>query len=140
MKRNFLLLCVFFLTSCTASDFSDNSACPLRSGRKVIVQFEYDSAELNEKAVRKLESIAKEVKEKNQYVCFWGRLSYQGVPSGQALGAIDRARNTEAIFLKEGVDPAKMYIGISADEPRIGFSKPQKAADERHILDLLIGN
>jgi len=140
MKRNFLLLSAFFLSSCVSETFQSNTACPIKSGQQISVSFEYGSAELNKEAVQKIKKIAERVKEKDLYVCFLGRLSYQGVPSNQALGAVDRARNTAAIFLKEGVEPTKIYIGMSAETPRIGFSKPQMAADEEHMLDLLIGN
>ena len=139
MKRNFLLLSAFFLSSCVSDAFQMNASCPITSGKQVSVLFEYDSAELNEKAVKQLKNIAREAQRKNQFVCFLGRLSYQGVPSNQALGAVDRARNVAAIFLEEGVKPTKIYIGISAENPRIGLSKPQTAADEEHVLNLLIG-
>lgn len=139
MKRNFLLLCAFFLTSCASDTFRQNSSCPISGGKHISVQFEYNSAELNEDAVKRLKEIAQEVRRENKFVCFLGKLSYRGVPSNQALGAVDRARNTAAIFLKEGVKPRKIYIGISAEDPQIGFKNPQTAADEEHTLDLLVG-
>lgn len=138
MKRNFLLLCVFFLCSCASADFKANSPCPFDQGRHVSVLFEYGSAELNEKAVKQLQDVAREVRRDNSFVCFLGRLSYHGTPSGQALGAIDRIKNTSAVFIKEGVDPTKLYIGMNAEDPQIGLSQPQTAADEKHVLDLLI--
>ena len=140
MKRNFLLLCVFFLCSCSSDSFQNNTGCPVKSGQTVTVSFEYGSAELNEKAVQQVKEIAQNVKENNQYVCFLGRLSYQGVPAYQAVGAIDRAKNTAALFLKEGVDPTRIYIGILAEKARIGLSKPLRAVDEEHVLNVLIGN
>ena len=140
MKRNFLLLCAFFLMSCSSDAFQSNTSCPIASGKQISVQFEYGSAELNEKSVKQLEKIAQEAYQENQFVCFLGRLSYQGVPSNQALGSVDRAKNVAAIFLKEGVKPTKIYMGITAENQRIGLSKPQRATDEDHVLDLLIGN
>lgn len=139
MKRKFLLLSAFFLSSCSAGSFQTDAGCPIEQGKQTTVLFEYGSAELNEKAVQKLKKIAQDAQINGHFVCFLGRLSYQGVPAGQALGAIDRIKNTAAIFLAEGVDPTKIYIGISAERPRIGFSKPQTAADEEHTLDLWIG-
>ncbi len=138
MKRNFLLLSVFFLISCTSDVFQDNAGCPIKQGRQITLEFEYNSAELNEKAVSKLKKIARKARERSSFVCFLGRLAYQGVPSGQALGAMDRVKNTAAIFLKEGVNPAQIYIGMAPENPRIGFSKPQNAEEEKHTLNLLI--
>ena len=139
MKRNFLLLSAFFLTSCHSDDFRTNTGCPVENGKQVSVLFEYGSAELNEKAVTQIKKIAQNVKKDNQYVCFLGRLSYQGVPSYQALGAIDRIKNTVAVFLNEGVEPTRIYMGFAAENARIGFSEPQNAGQEEHKLDLLIG-
>ena len=139
MKRNFLLLCAFFLTSCSSAPFYENTGCPVENGKQISVLFEYGSAELNETAVQQIKKIAQNVKKDNQYVCFLGRLSYQGGASYQALGAIDRIRNTAAVFLSEGVDPMQIYMGIASETPRIGFSEPQTANQEEHKLDLLIG-
>ena len=100
MKRNFLLLGVFFLMSCSSDVFQDNAGCPVKQGQQITVEFEYNSAELNEKAVQELKKIAQKVRKKGAIVCFLGRLAYQGVPSGQALGAMDRVRNTAAFFLQ----------------------------------------
>ena len=140
MKRFFLILSSFFLCSCVSDDFFMDSGCPVLGKKEVSVLFEYGSAQLNEKAVEQIKEIARDVKERGDYVCFLGRLSYQGVPSGQALGAVDRARNVAAIFLKEGVKPTRIYIGIAPEKPKVGFSKPQTAADEDHTMKLLIGN
>ena len=139
MKRNFLLLGIFFLSACASDDFPLNSDCPVSYGQLVDVQFEYGSAELNEKAVQQMKEIAKEARENDSFVCFLGRLSYRGVPSFQATGALDRVKNTAAIFLKEGVEPANIYIGMKAENPKTGFSNPQTAAQEEHILNILVG-
>ena len=140
MKRNFLLLCAFFLSSCASEAFQNNTSCPISGGKQISVLFEYGSAELNEESVKQLKKIAQEAYQENQFVCFLGRLSYQGVPSNQALGSVDRAKNVAAIFLKEGVKPTKIYMGMSAENPRIGLSSPLRATDEEHVLNILVGN
>lgn len=139
MKRKFLLLIAFFLLSCSSAPFYANTGCPLKDGKRISVLFEYNSAELNETAVMQIKKIARNVKKENHYVCFLGRLSYRDVPSVQASGAMDRIRNTAAVFLNEGVSPKQIYVGIAADNPEIGFAEPQTAAEEKHKLDLLIG-
>ena len=139
MKRNFLLSCAFFLSSCASDEFAVNAHCPISFGREISVRFEYGSAELNEAAVLKLKEIARNAREKNDYVCFLGKLSYRGAPSVQALGAVDRVKSTTAVFLNERVDPTKIYVGISAGMPRIGFSEPQTMAREDHYLSIRIG-
>ena len=140
MKRNFLLLSAFFLSSCALDNYQLNSQCPVAYGREFSVRFEYGSAELNENAVRELTAIAAEAKEKNASVCFLGKLSYRGVPSSQALGAIDRVKETAAIFLRQGVSPDKLFIGLYPQKGQFGFKNPQTAGDEKHLLNILIGN
>lgn len=139
MKRNFLLLSAFFLCSCASDDFRLNSGCPVVSGKKISVLFEFGSAEMNEKAIGQIKKIAENVRKNDDYVCFMGRLNYQGVPAYQAEGALFRIKNTAALFLKEGLKPEKLYIGIGAQTPRIGLQQPQTAAAEEHKLELLIG-
>ena len=139
MKRTFLLLSAFFLNSCAADEFQANARCPIRSGHEISVQFEYGSAELNEKAVQKITEIAREVLKKDDFVCFLGGVSYRGVPALKAKGAIDRVKSTAAIFLREGVAPSKIYIGITPENPQIGFSEAQTAAQENYTLNIFIG-
>ena len=127
------------MISCSSVPFHANTGCPVKNGKRFSVLFEYGSAELNETAVQQIKKIAKDVKKENLYVCFLGRLSYQDVPSDQALGAMDRIRNTAAVFLNEGVTPKQIYVGIAADNPEIGFAEPQTAAEEKHQLDVLLG-
>lgn len=139
MKRLFLLLSAFFLNSCAADDFQVNALCPISSGHEISVQFEYDSAELNELAVRKLTEIARETRENGDRVCFLGELSYRGVPAFQAKGAVDRMKSVAEIFLREGVAPSKLYAGITPGNPQVGFAEDQTAAQEKHMLNIFIG-
>lgn len=139
MKRNFLLFCVFFLNACSYNSFKTVSGCPVRQGQITTVSFEYGSAELNENAVRELEELAQYADRKDLYVCLWGRLSYHGASSMQSLGAIDRIKNTAAIFLKEGVYPERIFMGISAQNDRIGLDTPLTAKQEEHTIDIMVG-
>lgn len=139
MKRNFLILSAFFLCSCSSDVFYENTGCPVSGGKEISVLFEFDSALLNEKAVAEIKETAREVKENDDYICFMGMLSYQGVSAYQAEGALLRIKNTAALFLSEGVKPERLYIGMGAQTPRIGLQKPQTAAEEEHTLNLLIG-
>lgn len=108
MKRKFLLLTAFFLNSCVSAGFHNDTGCPAgNQGQRLTVLFEYGSAELNEAAVRRLEEAAVQARENGDFVCLLGRLSYRGSASDQALGALDRAKNTAAVFLQEGVDLKK---------------------------------
>lgn len=141
MKRKFLLPAAFFLSSCVSSGFYGDTGCPAGDqGRRLTVLFEYGSAELNETAVRRLEEAAGEAVQNGDFVCLMGRLSYRGSASDQALGALDRAKNTAAIFLQEGVDLKKIYIGIAPQQAQTGFSEPLSAAEEKHVLEILIGS
>ena len=139
MKRNFLLLSAFFLCSCASDDFYPNSGCPVSGGKHISVLFEFGSAQMNEKAIYQIKKIAREAKENDDYICFMGRLSYQGVPAYQAEGALFRIKSTAALFLREGVRSERLYLGIGPQTPRIGLQQPQTAAEEEHKLDLLIG-
>lgn len=140
MKRKFLLLTVFFLSACVSAGFHNDTGCPAGDrGQRLTVLFEYGSAELNEAAVRRLEEAAVQARENGDFVCLLGRLSYGGSASDQALGALDRAKNTAAIFLQEGVDLKKIYIGMAPQREQIGLSQPLSADEETHVLEVLIG-
>lgn len=140
MKRKFLLLTAFFLNSCVSAGFHNDTGCPAgNQGQRLTVLFEYGSAELNEAAVRRLEEAAVQARENGDFVCLLGRLSYRGSASDQALGALDRSKNTAAVFLQEGVDLKKIYIGMAPQQEQIGFSQPLSADEEKHVLEILIG-
>ena len=140
MKRKFLLLTAFFLNSCVSTTFHNDTGCPAGDqGQRLTVLFEYGSAELNEAAVRQLVEAAVQAREYGEYVCLLGRLSYRGSASDQALGALDRAKNTAAIFLQEGVDLKKIYIGMAPQQEQTGLSAPLSADEEQHVLEILIG-
>ena len=139
MKRTFLLLSAFFLSSCVSDRFQTNARCPIRSGREISIQFEYGSAELNEPADRKLTEIARETRKNGDFVCFLGEVSYRGVPAFQARGAVDRMKSVAEIFLREGVAPSKLYAGITPGNPQVGFAEDQTAAQEKHMLNIFIG-
>ncbi len=140
MKRTFLLLCAFFLNSCVFSEFQTNSGCPIRfQGQHFSILFEYGSAELNETAVRQIQEAAVAARENRDFVCLLGRLSYQGPASDQALGALDRAKNTAAIFIQEGIRPEQMYVGMTPQNDNVGFTQPLSAKEETHTLEVLIG-
>lgn len=141
MKRKFLLLAAFFLNSCVQTDFHDYTGCPIRHQKqRLTLLFEYGSAELNEPAVRRLKRIASDVRKNDDFICLSGRLSYHGAAADQALGALDRARNAAAVFLQEGVDLKKIYIGMAPQQKQIGLSQPLSAVEEKHTLEILIGS
>lgn len=140
MKRKFLLLCAFFLNSCVSPHFYSDTGCPIdEQGQRLTVLFEYGSAELNEKAVRRLQEAAEQAQNNRDFVCLLGRLSYQGSSSDQSLGALDRAKNVAAIFLQEGIDPQKIYIGIAPQKEKNPFLQPLSATEEQHVLEIWLG-
>ena len=139
MKRLFLISALIFLNACASADVADGTGCPVLSGRRFSVLFDYGSSDLSETAVRRLEEAAAAARENGDYVCLLGRLEYRGVPAEQGLEALDRAKNVGEIFLQEGVSPEKIYVGIKAQEALTGFSAPQTAADERHVLEIVVG-
>lgn len=113
-----------FLNSCVSTTFHNDTGCPAGDqGQRLTVLFEYGSAELNEAAVRQLEEAAVQARENGDYVCLLGRLSYRGSASDQALGALDRAKNTAAIFLQEGVDLKKSISVWLPSRNKRGFPR-----------------
>lgn len=140
MKRVFLIFSAFFLTSCVSSEFRSDTNCPINSGgTSYSVLFEYGSAEMNENATEQLRKIAGSAKNNNDFVCLLGRLSYSGSASDQALGALDRAKSVAKVFLQEGVDLRKIYIGMAPQQAQTGLSQPLNAKEEKHTLEILIG-
>ena len=139
MKRLFLIFVLIFLNACVSADVTEGTGCPASSGRRFSVLFDYGSVELSDSAIRQLEEAAEQARESGDYVCLLGRLEYRGVPAEQGLEALDRAKNVGEIFLQEGVRPEQIYIGFKAQDARTGFSSPQTAADERHVLEIVIG-
>lgn len=139
MKRLFLIFVLIFLNACVSADVTEGTGCPASSGRRFSVLFDYGSVELSDSAIRQLEEAAEQARESGDYVCLLGRLEYRGVPAEQGLEALDRAKNVGEIFLQEGVRPEQIYIGFKAQDALTGFSSPQTAADERHVLEIVIG-
>ena len=139
MKRLFLISALIFLNACAGADFAADTGCPAVSGRRFSVLFDDCSSDLSDDAVRRLEEAAAEARENGDYVCLLGRLEYRGVPADQGLDALDRAKSVGEIFLQEGVPLNRIYIGMTAQDDLTGFSAPQTAADERHVLEIVVG-
>ena len=130
MKRLFLIFCGFFFAACSASDVSERF-CLLVAPNTYILNFGYNSAQMNADAERELANLAQTLKPE-QRVELYGNIAYAGVPQIQLDLAFARLQAVAGVLMNAGVKSRQIYLNLQPEAPRIGLDAPISIKDERH--------